>query len=521
MATSRAPSRPARARSLRLVACAATGCVFAAGVAVASGPPAVAAVSAPSAQSVGRFVDGALGTTPLQQVVDLKDARAMVPGNVSAQNPLEVSAAGAVNVPLTGALQLPQLLGINLGAANQVAVAKADGYSYGASGAVSNAGGASIAGNSAAYPADGTINLSAAAVPNNGLPGFGGLNALGSVQASIGAVQALAQTPAGFGQPGTTSYGIAGFDLVLSSPALASVLTPVFTALGGLAAAGGGATGCPMTTGIPDLTMLGGGLIISGSAHTVTLADGKSVALQPGDVVIDFGAMLKQLGLDLNTLPANTDLMALLANYLSGSAGLATALPAAVNSVISPLQQQFVACAPAALQPAVQLLTGAGTALNTAVAGLANGLAGAGGGNPLAPLTAGLAQVLDVGVNVQPNGAKGTFTSSLRATPDQATPVVPGQTIVRAIELNVGGTGAALALANAAAGPSTAPPATVAPTASQLGIDAVQAAVPTGVPAGYDKQPSVPAAPLVLLIVGLVLAGGGALAWRLRGTRLH
>ena len=81
----------------------------------------------------------------------------------------------------------------------------------------------------------------------------------------------------------------------------------------------------------------------------------------------------------------------------------------------------------------------------------------AGGKHPFAPLVNGLKQALQIGVNVQPNGPRGTYASPLKATPDQATPVVAGQTIVRAIEIDFGGgQGASIALANAAAGPSSA-----------------------------------------------------------------
>src|SRR5579859_4077664 len=82
------------------------------------------AATLPNAQSVGRFVDGAVGTTPIQQIADLQDARAVNPGSVSDQNPLNVKVLNAINLPLTGSLQFQELAGIRLGAVNQVAVAK-------------------------------------------------------------------------------------------------------------------------------------------------------------------------------------------------------------------------------------------------------------------------------------------------------------------------------------------------------------------------------------------------------------
>ena len=141
----------------RAIAAATAATVAVATIAVTGASSAGA--SAPFAQSVGRFLDGAVGTNPVQELVNLQDARATAPGTQSVQNPLNAELLGKLDLPLTGALQLPQLLGITFGAANQVAVAHDDGYSYGASGAVSNSGGVSVGGNNSAFPADATINL--------------------------------------------------------------------------------------------------------------------------------------------------------------------------------------------------------------------------------------------------------------------------------------------------------------------------------------------------------------------------
>ena len=54
-------------------------------------------------------------------------------------------------------LKLPGGGAFHLGAANQVAVARTSGYSYGASGAVANSGGAALGGNDKAYPAGAKI----------------------------------------------------------------------------------------------------------------------------------------------------------------------------------------------------------------------------------------------------------------------------------------------------------------------------------------------------------------------------
>ena len=143
-------------------------------------------------------------------------------------------------------------------------------------------------------------------------------------------------------------------------------------------------------------------------------------------------------------------------------------------------------------------------------------LTSAGGGNPLAPLADGLKQLLDIGVNVQPNGKSGTFASALKATPDQATPVIAGQTIVRAIEINfipaAGSSPAAtLAFGNAAAGPSTpgAPASTPPVTHRHHPAGPPATRIPTGVPAGEGTHGGSPDLPLVLLALGAAMAACG------------
>src|SRR5690242_18698307 len=109
------------------VAAAATAAALTAGAIVTAGGGAAGAASTPHAQSAGNFVDATVGGTPIDQIAKLAFARAQNPGSVTDQNPLDLTALNSINLPLTGALQLPELLGIKLGAVNQVASAKADG----------------------------------------------------------------------------------------------------------------------------------------------------------------------------------------------------------------------------------------------------------------------------------------------------------------------------------------------------------------------------------------------------------
>ncbi|MCU1659235.1 MAG: hypothetical protein JWO57_3891 [Pseudonocardiales bacterium] len=483
-----------------------------AAVTVAGAPGAVAATP-PLAQSVGRFLDGAVGGNPIQQLADLKDARATAPGSTSTQNPLDATLLGSLNAPLTGALQLPQVGGITLGAANQVAVARSDGYSYAGSGAVLNSGGASVGGNNSAFPADTTFDLSAGSLASGlPVPGVGPAATLGGVTLTVGAVSALAQTPTGVGKAGSTKYGIAGLRLGLESPALGQLLSTLSTALNPSGVLG-------------TITGLLNGVLPAGCnlsqvllPSSLSLGNGIVISATNGGISIDLAAFLKQLNLgDLSSLPPNTDLIDHLLTYLTSVGGLTTGIENVINGLTDSLQAQFAACAAAVptLPAVLAALTSGRTTLENAINGLVGSLGGVGGtGNPLAPIGAVLKKLVDIGANVQPNGPAGTFTSQLKATPDQATPVVAGQTIVRAVEINlVGDPLATIALANAAAGPSTA---AVAPTSSASPTPPATA-LPIGVPAGAAQPAGSPDLPLVLLAVGLLMGAAGAVAWKVRG----
>jgi hypothetical protein len=474
------------------------------------------AATLPNAQSVGRFVDGSVGTTPIQSIANVADARAVNPGSVTDQNPLNVDVLKTLDLPLTGALQLPQLLGITLGAANQVAVAKSDGYSYGASGAVNNSGGVSVGGNNAAYPADATIHLNASGIAGNSAAAG---DILGGVDVTIGAVSALASTPAGVAAGSSTNYQIAGLKIVAASPLLSSILKPVTTALGGLLTQLASVSSkilpgnCALLSGnIPDISLLGGGIVLSAST---------------GGLTIDLAKVLAELGLNLNALPANTDLLDYLLNYITSPTGLAKGLTDAVNSLIDPLETQFQNCETAInnipgigpiLVALVNALISGQATLETAVTGLVTQLGQAAGSDPLKPIADILTKLVDIGVNVQPNGPSGNYTDALAATPAQNTTPVAGQTVVRALEINLLGKAINVALANAAAGPS-APAAVVSTTPPASSPPATN--IPTGVPAGLGTKGGTPALPLILLVVGLLVAGSGVAAQRMRFRRTH
>jgi hypothetical protein len=520
------PTRRLRSHSARLLAGTLVTGLAVAGVAAASAQNAGAAAPL-RAQSVGRFVDGAAGGQPIQKIADVQDARATAPGTQSPPNPLNVTLLGQINLPLTGVINLSTAPAIVAGAVNQVAVAHDDGFSYGAAGAVSNSGGVNLGGQNGAFPALGTIDLSGAALPSLPslpLPGVGSLASLGSITASVGAVSALAQTKSGGAVTPAPRYAIAGLNFSIGSPALGGALKTVVDALAlpTLPGVPGIPTECELKAQmLSPLSLAGGAIEISPTTGTITVRLAK---------------LLAELGLDINSLPANTDLLAYLLDYLTDPGKFAAGLQKALTDLTTPLQSQFTKCLAAlpaplnALQGVFDLVTSGQKNLTDALDAITGPLAQAAGSNPLAPLANGLKQLIDIGVNVesgpgiqpvQSNPAF-RFTTKLAKTPNQATPVVADQTLVRALEINLlpaaGGSGAVtVALANAAVGPGTV----VAPSSSAgLGVEAASTQLPTAVPAGAAKPAGSPALPLTLLALGLVLAGGGAVAWKLRGRHV-
>jgi hypothetical protein len=521
-------------------AAAATAAVLAATAIATAGAGSAGAATAPNAQSAGNFLDATISGQPIDQIAKLAFARAQNPGSVTDQNPLDVTALNTINLPLTGALQLPELLGIKLGAANQVALAHSDGESYGATGAVLNSGGVSVGGNNSARPADATIDLTASGIAGNSpvpVPGgTGSAAALGGVTASIGAVSSIARTPQ-FGPPlasswlatctqsSATCYKIAALQLKLGSPLLGQILSQLL-----------GTITSTLNTLITSLTTAIGQLanlppdcsLTSPTAITQPISlDNGAVVLDPSDasLTIDLQKLLATLGLNLNALPANTDLVGKVLNYLTSANGLAKGLEGVINGLTAPLATQFDNCKAAinaipALGPIltalVTTLTSGQTQVEGAINNLVDALSNVGGPNPLAPIATLLGKLVGIGVNVQPQVSSGDFTTKLDTLPKQGmtAPPVPYEHTVRAIEVQLLSGAVTVALANSAAGPSNpATTPTTTPTSSTP-----PTAIPTGVPAGAGTHAGSPVLPVVLLALGLIFAGGGVLAYRSRGT---
>ena len=456
------------------------------------------------AQSVGRFLDGSAGGMALQSLVDLKDARAKAAPSTSKRQGVNAELFDAGTVPIGNGLKLPGGGVFDLGAANQIAVAKTDGYSYGASGAVENNGGIQLTDKNGRYPSGATINLSGAALGSVAIPGLPttipGLPtgtgspvpsaaALGGVVAKVGAVQALAQTGAG-GKSVKPQSSVADLQLAIASPALGALLTQLDDAfktdvVGGLTSAAsnpaltaalkaltGGVKGCSLTAPTSTtITLEGGGVVIDPATATIT---------------IDLKILLKRLaGINIAHLStSNFDLITFLVQKLPTI--LSKGLESVVNGLTGSLEGQFTACSnaittalgalpvpipvPAALSGALTSLQGT---IEAGINSVADPLISASSGG-LATLANGLTGAVDIGLNVQsgpkiqPHNTQYKYTSKLAKTPDQATSVVKHQSLVRAIEIDLldaagsAGTGSGL--------PTTLPslPATNAVASHQL-----------------------------------------------------
>src|SRR5581483_3183756 len=85
---------------------------------------------------------------------------------------------------------------------------------------------------------------------------------------------------------------------------------------------------CTLT---PDLTFDGGALDVDAGS---------------GSIRVEVAAALKALGLDLNALPPNSDLMHDVLRYLSSPSGLAKGLQAVVTGLTDPLQHALSDCVP-------------------------------------------------------------------------------------------------------------------------------------------------------------------------------
>jgi len=516
-------------------AAAATAAVLTAGAVLAAGGGTAGAAAAPQAQSAGNFLDATLGGNTIDQLAKLEYAKATAPGAQSTQNPLNATLLNSINLPLTGALQLPNFAGITLGAVQQVAVAEKNGFAVGASGLVRNSGGVSIGGDNAAYPANASIDLCASAL-SGGKCGNQAPDALGELKLNVGAVSGLAKTPQGYGKAGSTEYQIASLGLQLGSPQIGALLGQVNTTVSGALT--------PITSALAPISTLLGGLFPSACTSptalqlptTIPIGSAITIDVTNATITIDLAKLV-----DLNNLPANTDLVKYLVANLPSILG--TGLTTEINKIVTDLTTKVNACVTAltgisnnGLPSLLTTLTGAVTTLGTTLNGILTPIT-----NAISPLLDAVSGLVDIGVNVQPKNSAGNFDTGLGGAPKQGTPDVYS-TVVRAIEVDVlsGGNvnlqGAqrkaaaarkasnpllAVALGNAAAGPSTAPAAASTPATPAPSTSVPATNVPTGVPAGQGSTGGTPALPIVLVGLAVLFAAGGAVSFRLRRLNNH
>jgi hypothetical protein len=272
---------------------AVTGSLSAASLVLAAG--AASADTTPNSQAEGRFLDGSAGALDLNSLANLAAAQAENNGGptVTDQNPLTATVLNSVVVPI-GPVDLLGPNGIlDLGAVNQIAIARADGSSVGASGAVTNDGAIDIGGSST-VPGDATLELGEL---------LDGTGVLTDLDLRVGALSARATQAAGAHGNQDSSYQIADLVLTLDSTVVSGLLSPLLgeqseiDGITGLLNLAG--LGVVTTSPLPNLATIVSGL------GTLTSSDGSlGVNLSTGVITVD----LEQI-LDLNHLAPNTPLL--------------------------------------------------------------------------------------------------------------------------------------------------------------------------------------------------------------------
>ncbi|WFR67529.1 choice-of-anchor G family protein [Curtobacterium flaccumfaciens] len=408
----------------------------------------------------GRFLSGTALGINLDNILTVEPADATNTGGaaVTDVHPLNVTALNAVNVDIGSGLNLLGDNGIlTLGAVNQYAAANPDGSSAAASGAVTNTGGIGVGGADGVSQSNATLDLS-------GLIGADLADSIADVQLSTGALSATATQAAGTNGTQDGDYQIAGLTLNLTSPALADTVAGLGTTLDGLQPTVNGVVdtlnglglGVVTVTGLPNLSDT------LDSVTDVTSADGSITAnLQTGAISVDVAAVLASQGLDLNNLPANTELLPYITRALTTQLlpALTQALTGVASQITSSLQNVTATVAGIPI-PAGTLLGVVTPVIDQVVAPINTAATGL-GETVVTPLATALTTVLSVQANRQET-AGGIFTErALRIglLPTAATPA------------------AIVNLASASVGPNAGPAAAL-PTIT--GIDPITARQPVG-----------------------------------------
>jgi len=544
-----------RSRSARVVA-ATMAAGLTVGVIATSGGGGAGAATTYSTTATGRFLSGTIAGLNLDTVAGIEGESAAnkYGPTVTNKNSLVAEVLNkAIELPLQDGLQLPGLNILQLGAVSQYAQASPDGSALGASGAVDSNGGIGVGGSDGAPTGTATLDLS----------GLGGadLAKLLNVKATIGAISARAkQAAAGGKQSG--EYNIASADLELDVPIIANLLPTVLGPVTDL-----------LDTLSTDLNSTLGGLVTIPklgdaitSLETVSLpssgagAGAISLDLTTGTIKVSVEKLLQSLGLDLNNLPANTELVPYIVKAL---AGLPAALGNLATDVITKITDVIGGIKVAGISAGIVTSTVNGllntlglTQIESTLTSTLTGVV-----DQLKPITDLLSSLLDIVVNGQ-STSKGVFTetaiqlklggalSGLNDTvasliktldgllgglaPDSlhvvklASAVKPLAAARPAAQVHAAAVAddplIQLNLAQASAGPSTpkssAPSSTPPASSSSTPAGSTPATgVPTGVPAGQGAKGGSPTLPLVLVLLTLGLAAGGVGLYRFRGAR--
>ncbi|MGQ0844613.1 MAG: choice-of-anchor G family protein [Sporichthyaceae bacterium] len=427
--------RPAPRRVRQGVAVTVTG-VVSAGV-VVGGAGVAQAADRPVSQARGVFLSGSALGIDLDDIVSLKSAKAVNDGDdrtVKDLNPLEVSLLNSLDVPL-GPVNLLEGNGLlSLGAVNQAAVARSNGSAVGASGAVTDSGAIAVGGEDDVPPANATLDLGGLLESTLGTDLVGDLVDL---DLTVGAISANAKQDKGEDGRQRGDYQIADLTLDLQSPLLAGLLDGLN--LGSLQGQVGGLDGvlngldldtllAPVlgTLGLENPQLTAGNLPILSDIvgdQDLTLGSGAvRVDLTDGTITVDVEELLKALGLDLNDLPPNTELVStILEGIVSNVADLVSG---AVEDLVDDLTDaieaitvtgQGSALLGGALTPITDL-TGIAGQLDTVLDGLLDTVLAPVDdlledvvGPLLDPIFDALEQVLSIRVNVQQR-SNGRFT---------------------------------------------------------------------------------------------------------------
>ena len=399
------------------------------------------------------------------------------PAPAADRNPLDVSAGGQRGGPAVRSVSTSpaRATALHVGLANQVARDRTDGLVLRAPRARwrTRAAPRIGAGNSTAFPADATLRLSPDAVSRSGTrcrcpaPDRYPHSARSPLRSARCRRAGPDPGPRNRRRaaPATRSAACGSRS---SSPALGAALSHLADAAAAPTRLPRAAVGAARVLGRRSKLLsplpLDGGAAVADPEH-------------PGPTLtLDVLAVLRDLGADLNRLPANTDLDAFLARYLAapeaawrpGCSGPCTA--SSTRRQAQGLRRGVPRCPLAAMLPAqlrpqaraimARLVGGQQQLQSTRSTSSSDRLAAAGGANPLAPLADGLRQALDPRrerAAARPGGQLAAarlptrpMAGGCRADDRPGRRDRPRRSAGRSAEA------AALALASAAAGPSRA-----------------------------------------------------------------